>query len=76
MKLYAVKTTTSHETIRCLRDYFDAYNKPKILILDQVEQIFTSKEFEEFMIESNVKHMKIAIASPQANGQVVINFRI
>jgi len=32
VKLYAVKTTASRETIKCLKDYFNIYNKPKILI--------------------------------------------
>jgi len=31
---------------------------------------FTSKEFEEFMSEMNVRHVKVATGSPQANGQV------
>lgn len=31
---------------------------------------FTSGEFEEFMRENNIEHVKIATASPQANGQV------
>jgi len=69
MKLYAVKTTTSRETIRCLKDYFSAYSKPKTLISDRGTS-FTSKEFEDFVKEINIQHVKIATASPQANGQV------
>jgi len=30
VKLYAVKTTTTRETIKCLREYFNAYSRPKI----------------------------------------------
>ena len=69
VKLYAVKTTTSRDTIRCLKEYFNAYSKPKILISDRGTG-FTSKEFENFLNKNNVKHIKIATASPQANGQV------
>ena len=69
VKLYAVKTTTSRDTIKCLKEYFNAYSKPKILISDRGTG-FTSKEFENFLNENNVKHIKIATASPQANGQV------
>jgi len=65
VKLYAVKTTTSRETIRCLKDYFSAYNKPKMLISDRGTS-FTSKEFEDFVKEINIQHVKIATASPQA----------
>lgn len=32
VKLYAVKTTTSRETIRCLKEYFFVYSRPKRLI--------------------------------------------
>jgi len=53
VKLYAVKTTTSHETIRCLKDYFSAYSKPKTLISDRGTS-FTSKEFKDFVKEINV----------------------
>lgn len=67
VKLYAIKTTASRETIKCLRDYFNVYSKPKILISDRGTS-FTSKEFEEFMNECSVKHVKIATTSPQANG--------
>ncbi|KYM94052.1 Pro-Pol polyprotein [Cyphomyrmex costatus] len=69
VKLYAVKTTTTRDTIRCLRDYFQVYSRPKILVSDRGTS-FTSKEFEEFALEMNIKHVKVATASPQANGQV------
>ena len=69
VKLYAVKTTTARETIRCLRDYFNSYSRPKILVSDR-GTAFTAKEFAEFLEEENIKHAKIATASPQANGQV------
>jgi len=69
VKLYAVKSTTTRETIKCLSDYFRIYSRPKMLVSDRGTS-FTSKEFEEFMSEMNVRHVKVATGSPQANGQV------
>lgn len=42
VKLYAVKSTTSRETIQCLKDYFNTYSGPRILISDR-RTCFTSK---------------------------------
>lgn len=69
VRLYAVKSTTSRESIQCLRDYFHAYSRPKILISDRGTS-FTSSEFAEFLTEMNITHIKVATGSPQANGQV------
>lgn len=69
VKLYAVKTTTSRKIIRSLKEYFNAYSKPKILISDRGTS-FTSKEFKNFINKSSVKHIKIAIIFPQVNEQV------
>jgi len=52
-----------------LKDYFRAHSKPKCIISDR-GSCFTSKEFDDFMLEFDVKHMKTATGSPQANGQV------
>jgi len=69
VRLYATKTTNTKEVITALKDYFRAYSKPKCIISDR-GSCFTSKEFDDFMLEFDVKHMKIATGSPQANGQV------
>ena len=69
VKLYAVKSTKTRETIAHLKDYFQIYSRPKILVSDRGTS-FTSKEFDDFMLEMNIKHIKIATGSPQANGQV------
>jgi len=45
------------------------YSRPKILISDR-GTAFTSQEFEAFLSEQNMKHVKVATGSPQANGQV------
>lgn len=69
VKLYATKTTNSREVIECLKHYFTHYSKPKKIVSDR-GSAFTSAEFLEFVTEYGVQHVKIATASPQANGQV------
>lgn len=69
VKLYAVKTTKSSETIKCLENYFQTFSRPKQLISDR-GTCFTSHEFQNFMDGNNIKHTLVATGSPQANGQV------
>lgn len=69
VRFYAVKSTTTRETIGCLKEYFRMYSRPRILVSDRGTS-FTSKEFEDFMLETNIKHIKVATGSPQANGQI------
>lgn len=68
-KLYATKTTTSRESIECLRQHFANYSRPHTIISDR-GTCFTSSEFEEFLKENNIQHVLIATGSPKANGQV------
>lgn len=67
VRLYATKTTNSKEGIAYLIQYFQNYSKPKILISDRGSS-FTSNEFEEFLRKNDIKHIKVATGSPQANG--------
>lgn len=67
VQLYATKTTNAKENIDCLAKYFQCYNTPKVLISDRSS--FTSSDFEEFLRGRDIKHVKIATGSPQANGQ-------
>jgi len=69
VKLYAVKSTNASEVIKCLKSYFEHYSRPLCIISDR-GSCFTSCEFEEFIKMHNMQHIKIATASPQANGQV------
>lgn len=69
VKLCATKTTNSSEVIKSLKTYFEYYSRPLRIVSDR-GSCFTSREFEDFMKEHNVQHVKIATASPQANGQV------
>lgn len=69
VRLYTTRTTNTKEVIKALTDYFRAYSKPKCIVSDR-GSCLTSNEFAEFLTETNIKHLKIATGSPQANGQV------
>ncbi|XP_063994848.1 uncharacterized protein LOC135172624 [Diachasmimorpha longicaudata] len=69
VKLYAVKSTGSKETIDCLKDYFRNYSRPLAVVSDRGSS-FTSAEFKDFVEENNIRHILIATGSPKANGQV------
>lgn len=68
-KLYPVNSTSTREVIASLKKYFEYYSRPRRVITDQ-GTCFTGLEFTNQLKEWNVEHVKIAVASPQANGQV------
>lgn len=69
IKLYAVRSTKVCEVISKLEEYFAHYSKPLRIISDR-GSCFTSHEFESFMTLENITHIKIATATPRANGQI------
>lgn len=69
VKLYVTKDTSASGVIKCLRSYFEHYSRPLRLVSDR-GSCFTSRDFEEFLREQNIQHIRVATASPQANGQV------
>ena len=69
VRLYTTKSTNTKEVIKALKDYFRSYSRPKCIVSDRGSS-FTSNEFEQFLKDLNIKHLKIATGSPQANGQV------
>lgn len=69
IKLYAIKTTSSKETINYLRQCFEHYSRPETIVTDR-DSCFTSTEFESFLKDQGIKHVKVTTGSPQANGQV------
>lgn len=71
---YPVKSTESKESINKLKDYFHHYEKSRFLITDK-GTCFTSEEFSEFVRSYDVKHVKIAVGTPRANGQAEKVFR-
>lgn len=50
--------------------YFEYDSRPSRVILD-LGSCFTSLEFSEFLLQTNIDHLKGAVSSPQANGQAV-----
>lgn len=69
VKLFAVTSTSTREVNAALEKYFAYYSRPRRIITDR-STCFTSLEFTEFLSKRNVSHVKVATASPQANGQV------
>lgn len=67
--LFAVKSTSSKETMNCLSVIFDLFGKPKEIVSDR-GTAFTAKEFSDFVEKLNIKHRKVAVAAPWANGLV------
>lgn len=68
-KLYAVKSTDTREVAVCLETFFEYYSRPRRIISDR-GSAFRSEEFNTYLDEQNIEHVKIATSSPQANGQV------
>lgn len=69
VKLYGTKTTNTAEVIKCLRNYFTIFSRPLRIVSDR-GSCFTSQDFQNFVDENGITHIRIATASPQANGQV------
>lgn len=67
--MYPTNSTSTKEVTAALEKYFVYYSRPRRIITDR-GTCFTSAEFDEFLSERNVRHVKVATASPQANGQV------
>lgn len=67
--LFAVKSTGTKEAIRHLETVFQTFGRPKEIVSDR-GTAFTSNEFVSFLDKLDIKHRKIAVASPWANGLV------
>lgn len=69
VKLFPCKSTSTKEVIASLDKYFAMYSRPRRIISDR-GTCFTSLDFGEYLLRQNVDHVKVAVAPPQANGQV------
>lgn len=69
VRFYEVKGTKTCEVINKLKDYFRNYSKPLRIVSDR-GTCFTSHEFDNFMCENDITHIKVATACPKANGQI------
>lgn len=65
----AVKNTKSKTTIKILEDLFATFSCPRVIVSDQGSG-FTSSEFKRFVDSSGIKHVRNAVATPRANGQI------
>lgn len=67
--LFPAISTGSEEVIEILGSLFSTFGLPSRIISDR-GTAFTSNKFNQFISEAKIKHVKIAVASPWANGQV------
>lgn len=69
VKLYPTNSTSTREVTASLDKYFSYYSRPRRVIIDR-GSCFTSDELSQYLSQRNIKQVKVAVASPQANGQV------
>lgn len=69
VRLYPTNSTSTREVIACLDKYFSYYSRPRRVITDR-GTCFRSLEFDSYLSRHNVVHIKVAVQSAQANGQV------
>lgn len=68
VKLYPTISTSTKE-VRCSLDkYMEYYGRPRRIVSDR-GTCFTSGEFSGYLFDRNIEHVRVATASPQANGQ-------
>lgn len=65
--LFATKSTGTKEVIENIKVIVRIFGKPREIVSDR-GTAYTSKEFAEYLDEVNIKHRKVAVASPWANG--------
>ena len=66
-EVYEMTSTTAQMTIEILRHIFASYGLPEQLVSDNGPQ-FVAKEFEEFMLNNGIKHIRSAPYHPATNG--------
>ena len=66
-EVIVMPSTTSQRTIEVLSTYFARYGLPEQLVSDNGPQ-FTSHEFETFIQQQGIKHIKSAPYHPSTNG--------
>jgi len=66
--LIPTRNTKTTPVIKALKQIFCVFGQPVRLISDRGTS-FTSKEFEHFINENGIQHIKTAVRTPRANGQ-------
>lgn len=69
MDIYPMKTSTSQANIEKLSQNFSVFGLPEMLVSDN-GTCFTSAEFESFMKQNGIRHMRSAPFHPSSNGLV------
>ncbi|KYB29884.1 hypothetical protein TcasGA2_TC031567 [Tribolium castaneum] len=64
-----VKSTKTVFVVNFLNELYVTYGKPRVVITDQ-GSCFTAAKFREHCDQNQVTHVKVAVATPRANGQV------
>ena len=68
MEAFPMNTSTSSATIEKLRMAFATHGLPEIVVTDNGSN-FVSKEFEEFLKQNGIRHIRTAPYHPASNGQ-------
>lgn len=69
MFLRPAKSTDSGSVVSSLTEVFSTFGNPGIIVSDR-DSAFTSSEFESFCATRNIRHIKISVSTPHANGHV------
>ena len=67
--IHPTKTTAAKEVIDKLEKQREIFGSPKMIISDR-GAAFTSKDFKDYCVVEEIKHVKIATGVPRGNGQV------
>ena len=68
-EVFIMTSATSSKTIELLRTLFSSYGLPEQIVTDNGSQ-FISTEFQEFMQNNGIKHIRSSPYHPSSNGQV------
>jgi hypothetical protein len=75
LEIHVMKSTTSTATIEKLREIFAIHGLPKTVVSDNGTN-FSSSEFELFMNQNGIKHIKVSPYHPASNGQAEWTVRV
>lgn len=67
--LYPTRSTTSKETVVCLKKQQSVFGNPSKIITDK-GTAFTAGEFEDYCKEEGIIHVTITTGVPRGNGQI------
>lgn len=68
LEVKIVSSATSSATIEHLRSIFSVHGLPELIVSDN-GSVFTSAEFQDFMVGNGIRHIRTAPYHPASNGQ-------